>query len=133
LSFDFNDFLDDIAIQEEVDLDSMIPSPFTSLPSFFGKSSKRKQTASDEPERVVASRIKISANGLFTYEGGKYNMKNPNDYRTLEQIINDLMQKDAQQQNEINTLNHKIKNLTDRMMILYKEFKKFGHSIELFD
>ena len=55
------------------------------------------------------------------------------DYRTAEQLFNELMDRDAQLQLEINQLKNQLKSLTDRMMILYKEFKKFGHSIEMFD
>ena len=64
---------------------------------------------------------------------GSVAMRQLQDNRTLEQIINDLMKKDVEQQNEINFLKQQLKILSDRMVILYKEFKRFGNSVELFE
>jgi len=55
------------------------------------------------------------------------------DYRTLEQILSDIINEQKNLQHKINELIKKNELLNGRMMILYKEFKRFGNSVELFD
>ena len=72
--------------------------------------------------------------GIFGVDDRGYvSMRNVVDNRTAEQIINDLMRKDQEQQTEINQLRNQCDILSKRIMILYKEFKRFGDSVELFD
>jgi len=56
-----------------------------------------------------------------------------NDNRTLQQILHDLIEKDGNQQLEINELKNMVKMLKDRIMILYKEVKKVGIETDLLD
>jgi len=53
--------------------------------------------------------------------------------KTADQLLREAIETNGMLLREINQLKNEMKIIKDRMWILYKEFKKYGHSIELFE